>query len=165
MRLFLCLIPLALAACDNSPPADQEAEREAAVAEVQANQKPPPEDLTLDPIRYAEIEKYDLYGAGCSFTPEGEGLKTVALANPEMGYFIRRGELQTLAADMGSRELPYLARQKYDGREYSFTLAIEDGDEGTQSGYETTDYSGSLTVRDGADNVLYNERGLVQCGA
>ena len=164
MRWIIALAPLALAACGEQSAEEKEAERKAAVAEVEANQKPPPEQLTLDPIRYPEIEKYDLFGAGCSFTPDGQGLGTVVLANPDKGYFIRDGELQALAADMGSAELPYLARRKYDGLAYSFTLDLDDGS-GEQSGYETTDYRGRLAIRDGADNILYRAEGLVQCGA
>ncbi len=134
------------------------------MAEVEANQKPPPERLALDPIRYREIEKFGLYGAGCSFAPNGGGLGAVALAMADKGYFLREGELHTLAADMGSAELPYLARRKYDGLEFSFTLDLE-GAEGQQSGYETTDYRGELTIRDSSDNVVYNATGPVQCGA
>ena len=164
MRWFSILALIGLAACDSTTPAEQEAAREAAVAEVEANQEPPPEQLVLDPIRYAEIEKYEISGAGCAFAPDGGGLGAVALAMADEGYLIRKGELQTLAADKGSKELPYLARQKYDGREYSFTLDLDESS-GEQSGYETTDYRGTLTVRDGSDRVLYRASGLTQCGA
>ena len=49
----------------------------------------------------------------------------MALAMAETGHFLRDGEMQTLAADKGSAELPYLARSKYDGTAYSMTLEIE----------------------------------------
>ena len=164
MRWFPVLALIALTACDSTTPAEEEAARQADVAEVEANQEPPPEQLVLDPIRYPEIEKHNLYGAGCSFAPDGGGLGAVALAMAEEGYLIRKGELLTLAADKGSKELPYLARRKYDGREYSFTLDLDEAG-GEQSGYETTDYRGTLTVRDGSDRVLYRAEGLTQCGA
>tara|TARA_B100000678_G_scaffold69366_1_gene56871 strand:+ start:1012 stop:1506 length:495 start_codon:yes stop_codon:yes gene_type:complete len=164
LRWILALAPLALTACGDQSAEDKEAARKVAVAEVEANQKPPPEKLELDPIRYPEIEKYDLFGAGCSFTPDGNGIGTVALANPDKAYFIRNGELQALAADLGSRELPYLARQKYDGLAYSLTLELAD-ESGKPSGHETIDYRGRLAIRDGADNVLYRAEGMVQCGA
>lgn len=164
MRWTILVATLVLAGCGGSTPEEEEAARQAAVAEVEANQDPPLEKLTLDPIRYKEIEQHNLYGAGCSFTPDGAGLGTVALAMADKGYLIRKGELLVHAADMGSAELPYLARRKYDGREYSFTLDL-DQEEGTQSGYETTDYRGRLTVRDGTDKVVYRADGPVQCGA
>lgn len=164
MRWIALALPLALLACDEPSPTEEEAERQQAVAEVKANQKPPPEELVLDPIRYPEIEKYDLFGAGCSFVPDGGGLGAVAIGMADKGYMIRKGELMVFAADMGSAELPYLARRKYDGREFSFSLDLDEA-EGTQSGYETTDYRGTLTVRDGTNAVVYKANGLTQCGA
>ena len=164
MRWIAIALPLSLAACDNPTPAEEEAARQKAVAEVEANQAPPPEEFAPEPIRYPDIEKHDLFGAGCSFVPDGAGLGAVAIGMADKGYMIRKGELLVFAADMGSAELPYLARRKYDGREYSFTLDLDDTD-GQQSGYETTDYRGTLTVRDGEDSVLYQAQGLTQCGA
>ena len=161
MRWAISLIPLALAACSSEP---DEAERQAAVAEVEANQEAPPEELELQPILYPDIEKNDLYGAGCSFAPDGGGLGAVALALADEGYVKRGEEILRFAADKGSEELPYLARRKYDGSDYSFTLEL-DRDSGAPSGDETSDYSGSLTVKDGKDRVVYESTGIVQCGA
>ncbi|MXO48415.1 hypothetical protein GRI69_09115 [Erythrobacter vulgaris] len=164
MRWTVLALPFVLLACDEPSPAEEEAARQQAVAEVKANQKPPPEELVLDPIRYPEIEKHDLFGAGCSFVPDGGGLGAVAIGMADKGYMIRKGELMVFAADMGSAELPYLARRKYDGREFSFSLDLDEG-EGTQIGYETTDYRGTLTVTDGTNAVVYKSEGLTQCGA
>lgn len=164
MRWVIAISTLALAACGGPSPAEEEAAREQAVAEVIANQEPPAEQLALDPIRYPEIERYDLFGAGCSFAPDGGGLGAVAIAMADKGYIIRNGELHTLAADLGSAELPYLAHRKYDGREYSFVLDLDET-EGEQSGYEATDYRGTLTVSDGKDRAVYRADGIVQCGA
>lgn len=164
MRWIIAAAPFVLAACGEMTPAEEEAAREAAVAEVEANQEPPPELLKLDPIRFADIEKYNLYGAGCNFSPDGDASAPVALAQADAGYLIRRGELQKLASDKGSAEKPYMSYRKYDGLEYSFTLDFDEAN-GRQSGYETMDYDGTLTVRDGSDNVLYTAKGLVQCGA
>ena len=164
MRWMILTAPLVLAACGGPTPEEEEAARQAAVAEVEANQKPPPEQLDLDPIRYAEIEKYELYGMGCSFTPDGGGLGTVALAQDDKGYLIRNDELLIHAADLGSKELPYGARRKYDGRKFSFTLDLDEASR-QDSDIETSDYRGELTVRDGDDRVVYQAKGPVQCGA
>ncbi|MBX7526732.1 hypothetical protein [Qipengyuania vesicularis] len=163
MRWTLVFLTVAIAACGPTPE-EEETARKQAVAEVEANQEPPPEQLTLDPIRYREIEKHQLYGAGCSLVPDGGGLGAVVLALAEEGFLIRNGELLRFAADAGSAELPYLARQRYTGREYSFTLDLDE-DEGKQSGVETTDYRGRLTVRDSSERVVYQAEGLTQCGA
>ena len=165
MRWILGVAVLALAACNDEPtPQEKAAEDARAIAEVEANQEAPPEALSPSPIRYAEIEKYGLYGAGCSFAPEGGGLGAVALAMGDKGYMMRESELLIFAPDMGSDELPYLARRKYDGKDHSFTLDLDEGS-AKKTGMETTDYKGQLIVRDGKDRVVYQAKGLVQCGA
>ena len=161
MRLLAISALLVLGACSDGP---SEEERQADVAEVEANQQPPVEQFEPDPIRYREIEKYDLFGAGCSFAPDGGGLGAVALGLADEGYLKRNGEIVRLAADKGSDELPYLARRKYDGTDYSFTLDL-DRESGAPTGDETSDYSGTLTVRDGKDRVVYSSTGIAQCGA
>ena len=161
MRISIILLALTLVACSNEP---NEQERAAAVAEVEANRIPPPEELQLEPIRYREIEKNELYGTGCSFAPDGGGMSAVALAMAETGHFLRGDKLITLAADKGSPELPYLARRKYDGAAYSMTLDLDEA-EGEQSGEETSDYPATLTIRDASEQVVYRKSGIAQCGA
>ena len=161
MRVSIVLLALTLMACSNEP---NEEERAAAVAEVEANRVPPPEELQLEPIRYREIEKNELYGTGCSFAPDGGGMSAVALAMAETGHFLRGDKLITLAADKGSPELPYLARRKYDGAAYSMTLDLDEA-EGEQSGEETSDYPATLTIRDASEQVVYHKSGIAQCGA
>ena len=161
MRIAIPLALLALAACSAEP---SEEERQAAVAEVEANQTPAPEELALEPIDYPDIEQNDLYGAGCNFAPDSGGMGAVAIAMAEEGYLKRKGEILTFAADSGSRELPYLARSKYDGKAYSFSLDIDEASE-APTGIETSDYSGELTVEDQYGGVVYQATGIVQCGA
>ena len=161
MRVSIILLALTLVACSNEP---NEQERAAAVAEVEANRIPPPEELQLEPIRYREIEKNELYGTGCSFAPDGGGMSAVALAMAETGHFLRGDKLITLAADKGSPELPYLARRQYDGAAYSMTLDLDEA-EGEQSGEETSDYPATLTIRDASEQVVYRKSGIAQCGA
>ncbi|HAD16382.1 MAG TPA: hypothetical protein DCF81_05755 [Erythrobacter sp.] len=161
MRILIVLLALTLTACSNEP---NEEERAAAVVEVEANRIPPPEELQLEPIRYREIEKNELYGTGCSFAPDGAGMSAVALAMAETGHFLRGDKLITLAADKGSPELPYLARRKYDGAAYSMTLDLDEA-EGEQSGEETSDYPATLTIRDASEQVVYRKSGIAQCGA
>ncbi len=161
MRIAISLAVLALAACSGEP---SEEERRAAVAEVEANRTPAPETLVLETIGYPDIEANDLYGAGCNFAPDGGGMGAVAIAMAEEGYLKRKGEILTFAADSGSRELPYLARSRYDGKAYSFSLEVDDASE-APSGMETSDYSGELTVEDQYGGVVYQSTGIVQCGA
>lgn len=164
MRWVVLGLAIVAAGCDEPTPEEIAAENARAVAEVKANQKPPPEQIVPDKIGYREIEKFNLYGAGCNFAPDGGGMGAVAIAQGERGYMVYQGELMRFAADKGSPELPYQARRKYDGTKHSFTLDL-DQKSGEQSGMETTDYRGTLAVRDGSDNVVYEAKGIVQCGA
>ena len=156
---------LALAACaEEQSPEEKAASDARAVAEVKASQEPPPQALSPQPIHYPDIEKYGLYGAGCSFAPKGGGMGAVALAMADEGFMKRDGELLRFAADKGSPELPYLARRKYDGKVYSFTLDLDEAS-GERSGMETSDYGAALTVEDEKGRVVYRAVGLAQCGA
>ena len=164
MRLIALAFVLTLAACDEPSEAEQKAARDAAVAEVEANRHPPTEQLELDPIRYPEIEKHNLHGAGCSFTPTDGGLGTVALVQPDRGYMIRKGELLTFSPDAGSAEGPFGTRRKYDGLRYALEIVLHTGS-ATSGAYEVIDYRGTLTVRDERGDTVYNAPGLIQCGS
>ena len=164
MRTFVIGLALLATACNQQTPAEQEAERQAAVAEVEAHQTPPPEELTPDTISFAMIETNDLFGAGCAFFPEGGSANPVALMQSERGYMVRKGELLTFASDSGSRELPYAAHEKYSGRDYGMMVSIDET-AGKQTGSETIRYPGTLTVRDGYDNTVFAAKGAVECGA
>lgn len=161
MRYAVLVVVAVLAACSGEP---TEEERAAAIAEVEANQAPAPEQLELGPIRYREIEQYDLFGAGCSFAPQDGGLSAVALAMADAGYFLRDDDLVKLAADKGSAELPYLARREYDGTAYSMVLDLAESD-GERIGAEASEYPATLTIRDANEQVVYRKSGIAQCGA
>lgn len=166
MRIAILLLApsLGLAACNDEPSKEQQEIRDQAdVAAVEALQKAPPKPIDPDPIRYPDIEKNKLYGASCAFAPEGGGLGAIALAMADAGYMKIDGAIQRFAPDPGSKEQPLGTRAKYDGRSYSFTLALGAG-EGRQSGYETSDFSATLTVRNSGDEVVYQSEGIAQCG-
>lgn len=167
MRLpfALPLLVLLLVGCGaEQTPAEKAAADAKAVAEVEANQAPPPEPFGPEPIRYPDIERNQLYGAGCSFAPDGGGLGALAMATVDEGYMKRDGEILRFAADKGSARNPLGSWRKYDGRRFSFTLELAPG-AGKPSGMETTDFKADLTVRDGKQNVVYSAKGIAQCGA
>lgn len=154
-------ILLGLAAC---APEQTEEQRRADVAEVEAALVPPPEGFAPQPIRYPDIEQNDLYGAGCSFAPEGGGLGAIALAMADEGYMKRDGKIIRFAPDKGSKELPYLAHSQYDGREHAFALTLKQTS-GEAAGEETINYPARLTVTDSRERVVYQADGIAQCGA
>ena len=164
MRWIILVAALGIAGCDTKTAEEQAADDARDVAIVRANQEPPPEELEPQAILYPDIEEHDLFGAGCSFVPEGGGLGAIAIAMENEGYMKRGEAILKFAADLGSAELPYLARRKYDGLDYSFTLDLEDND-GEKSGMETVDYPARLAVKDGQDRVIYESDGMAQCGA
>jgi len=163
MRLLLVLSLMGLAACGPSPEEDA-AQRARDVAEVRANQAPPPEQLMPEPILYPDIEENNLFGAGCNFVPEGGGMGAIALAQAGEGYMKRNGAVLTFAADKGSAQQPLGSWRKYDGKEYGFILDL-DSEMGEQDGMETVNFPARLTVRDGRGDTVYESAGTAQCGS
>ena len=163
---WLLIAPLALlAACDDGPTAaEQQAQDERDVAAVEAAQTPPPLAINPQKILYSDIERANLFGAGCSFAPDGGGMGAIVLAKGEAGYMKLDGEIVRFAPDTGSVQLPLDAWSKYTGKENSFRLVLDEGD-GEQSGMETVAFGAELTVRDERDQVVYQKRGVAQCGS
>lgn len=160
----LILLPM-LAACGEQVTPEEQARRDAAdVAEVRANQVPPAIPAKLEPIRYPEIEKNEIYGIGCSFVPHGGGMGAVAIAMQDAAYVMPDSSVMRLAPDAGSDEGPFGTRTKYDGRKFSLQLETS-GKEGEQVGMETIEYDARLTLRDERDRVVYAKEGYAQCGS
>ena len=170
----LPILSLALlaASCGESPaPEGETAESPASTAEdpevaavKAANDAPPPlAEIELQGIGYPDIEQHDLYGVGCNFAPKNGGLAAVFLGQDDRGVIKLGGDIVTLAADKGSPTLPYSAHEHYVGTEYSADLTVSG--EGSPSGEEAVDYAGQLVIRDAHERTLYDEAGIVQCGA
>lgn len=165
MRRILLFGACLLAACGPEMSAEEKAAADAqAIAAVEANQQPPVMPVAPEKILYPDIEQHELYGTSCAFAPEGGGLGAIALAMEDAGYLKLDGEVLRLAADKGSGELPMLAREKYDGKAYSFRLEL-DQSAGTQEGIETINYPARLTILDAADRVAFSASGIAQCGS
>ncbi len=172
MRKAVLFLPLLLMACSEPEltPEQQEAAEERAIAAVEAAQTIPPEPVTPEPILFADIERYDLFGAGCSFMPGGrpaeapDGAGVLALTSKGGAYIKIESELHRLAPDVGSPELPLGTRGKYDGREFALILDIA-AEEGAPSGMETIDFPARLVLRNARDQTVYAETGIAQCGS
>lgn len=160
MRLSAVIV-LALAVAGCSEPAE---EPDIDIEQMNKDARGPAVPVELQVIGYPDIEKHELYGASCAFTPEGGGVGAFALVMQEGGYLKIKGEIERFAPDAGSAEQPYGTRSKHSGLERSFELAIEQ-DSPRQSGYETVNYPAQLTVRDSSDREVYRAKGLAQCGS
>ena len=172
MRFLLVLSLLALAGCGEEVSPEERARRDAeAIAAVRATQVTPAVPVSLQPIGFFDIEGQGAIGLGCSFVADddrvggetGEG-EALAIAMGDAAFVKRSGEVLRLAPDPGSPENPLGTRAKYDGREFSLKLDLQDG-EGEQIGMETMGYDARLTLTDGRDRVVYRAEGIAECGA
>ncbi|MBB3991199.1 hypothetical protein [Croceicoccus naphthovorans] len=151
-----------LAGCeDGSDPAKDAAD----VAEIEAMHDMPPADmLKPERISYTDIEKNNLFGAGCGFAPE-DSTAILFLAQEKHGFVKLDKRIVTLSPDVGSTELPMKAYGKYDGKEFAAELTIDQAADGEQSGIETTQYPGKLVLHDTKGRTVFERTGTVGCGA
>jgi len=157
-------LPFLLAGCgDSLTPEEQRAADERDIAAVEASQDPPVVPVEPQPIRYPDIEKHEIYGASCAFSPDGGGLGAIAISMAGAGFMKIDGNVLRFAPDAGSDEQQLGTRVKYDGRSYSYSLRIDDG-QSVRSGYETTNYKAQLILRDSTDREVYKASGTAQCG-
>lgn len=166
MRVAMIVSAALLAAsCGEDEPsaAEQARKDQADIAAVEAAQVPPPTPVTPGTIGMPDIEKYDLYGAGCTFAP-GDGLAAVALLQPKRGYMKIDNRIVTFAPDAGSGDLPLGAKGKYTAGAWSFVLDLA-SEEGKQTGSETINYPARLVLRNDHDQVVFEADGTAQCGS
>ena len=156
------LLVLALAGCADEPTAaEKKAADDRAIAQVEAaqKQKPPPQMLEPQPILFGDIQRYNMFGAGCAFAPEGS-MGAVLLTREKVAYVKLADRMVRFASDPGSAKLPLGTVSRYIGKEFAASLTRTDGEEG-----EAVRFSGHLTITDPFDQVVYDADGLIQCGA
>ena len=161
----IVLAALLATSCGKEEPSPSEKARmdEADIAAVEAAQVPPPTPVEPDPIGMPDIEKYDMYGAGCNFAP-GKGIAAIALLQEQRAFMKLDGGIVVFAPDAGSGDLPLGAKGKYTAKAWSFVLDLA-SEEGKQSGYETIDYPARLVLRNDHDQIVYQSDGTAQCGS
>ena len=156
------VLALALAACADEPTAaEKKAADDRASAQVEAvqTQKPPPQMLEPQPILFGDIQRYNLFGAGCAFAPAGS-MGAVLLTREKVAYVKLADRMVRFASDPGSAKLPLGTVSRYIGKEFAASLTRTDDEEG-----EAARFSGHLTITDPFDQVVYDADGLIQCGA
>lgn len=163
--VWIVALGLGLSACggEDISPAEKQRMDDADVAAVKASQVPPPTPVSPDKILYPDIEKYELFGAGCNFAPEGS-MAAIALAQPGKGFMKIDGDLEAFVADAGSGDLPLGAKGKYTAGAWSFTLDLA-SEEGTQAGTETINFPARFELKNERDQVVYQANGIAQCGS
>ena len=164
LPLILCGALLATACAQEEPSAAEKARQdEADIAAVNAAQVPPPSPVEPERIGMPEIEKYDMFGAGCSFAP-GTSIGAIALLQEKRAFMKLEGKIVPFAPDAGSGELPLGVRSKYTAGSWSFVLDLA-SEEGTQSGIETINYPARFVLRNARDQIVYQANGIAQCGS
>jgi len=163
MRRIWAIGILLLASCDNGPTPEEQAAadaRDVALVEAANEVMPPLKEVTPDPILAGDIERFDLFGEACNYAP-GTSLGTRVVARPSDAFLKIEGSVVRLAADAGSRELPMNTRTLYSGKEYALRLTLSGEGEAAADG--STNYEGSVTLRDEYGRVIYEGTGLAQC--
>ncbi len=153
---------LLLAACTpEKSAAEKRAEEDRAIAQVNSAQqvKPPPTPITPQPILFADIQRHDLFGAGCAFAP-GNSMGAVLLTRAKIAYLLIDGHPVGFASDPGSTKLPLDTVSRYVGKEMALSLT-----RAADVAPDATRWPGHLVVTDPFDQVVYEADGQVQCSA
>ena len=156
------LLGLALAACSDDPTAaEKKAADDRAVAQVEAVQKqrPPPRMLAPEPILFGDIQRFNLFGAGCAFAPGGS-MGAVLLTREKVAYLKLQDRMVRFASDPGSAKLPLGTVSRYVGKEFAASLTRAVGEDEAAARF-----AGHLTITNSFDQVVYDADGLIQCGA
>jgi hypothetical protein len=163
--LWIVGLALLATACgkDKPSPAEQARQDAADVAAVNAAQVPPATPVTPETVGAPDIEKYDMYGVGCSFAA-GTSMAPVVLAQPKRAYMKIDGDIVPFAPDAGSADLPLGTKAKYTASAWSFIFDIA-SEEGKQSGTETINYPARLILRNDHDQIVFQSDGTAQCGS
>ena len=165
MRISVSAVFLLLAACGSETTPEEQARLDAeAVEQVRASQTPPVIAIVPEPIGNPDIDRFEMFGLGCSFAPGAEAAGPVAITLLGEAFMKVDGEVERFAPDAGSPETAYGTRRKYDGKRFSFQLELDPG-EGEQIGMETIQHDARLVARDSRDRVIYQADGTARCGA
>lgn len=159
IAVALCALILVAGCGEKKSAAEKRAADDRAIAQVNAAQevKPPPKPIEPQPILFGDIQKYDLFGAGCAFAP-GDSMGAVLLTRDKVAYLLLDGRPVRFASDPGSTKLPLGTFSRYVGKELALSL--------TRSGdvaADATRWAGHLVVTDPLDQVVYQTDGQVQC--
>lgn len=149
-----------LAGCGDAPADPRDAAED--VAEIEAiHDTPPIQPVEPERISTTDMDKNNLFGGGCGFSPEG-GMAVVFLAQPNHGFIKIDNRIAALAPDKGSARLPMDAYAQYDGREFSITLAQKRQANGAE-GRTAMQFPGSMVIRDLKERIVYRTEGTLGC--
>lgn len=153
---------LLIAACSAGAP--EEAVSDAsAIAMVEELSEPSVVPIAPQPITFEDIEKNDLFGAGCAFVAPG-ATEPILLTQNEKGWFKLEGRIVELSSDRSSDPMPFATWSKYVGLDNWLTLSRDNAQE-QQTGDEVASAPGELVIHDANEHVVFRSVGEVECGA
>jgi hypothetical protein len=157
-------LALLAAGCGKEPTLEERARSDAAdVASVEAAQDahPPVQPIMPEPITFKDVQRHNLSGAGCSFTPHGAAQgRPILVTLQQRAVFKLDGSPFVLAANPGSSELPFGAHAEYAGRAHGLRLAKDTADPSDKPGR----WQGSVTFTDQFERPVFTAHGTFDCG-
>lgn len=153
------------AGCAEEPvsPAQQQAEDERAIAEVEAAQTPPPDVVSPERITAEERARFKLSEGGCSFAVNNPELGAQAILQMNVGYMKFNGGMERFAPDAGSGGGPAGTSTRYDGGSHGLIVRF-DSAAAEKAGGEMVSVPAQITLQDGRDRTVYVAEGTALCG-
>ena len=154
-----------LAACAEEPqsPAQQQADDERAIAEVEAAQTPPPDVVAPQRITAVERERFGLSSGGCSFAVNNPELGAQAILQMNVGYMKFDGAMERFAPDAGSGDGPAGTTTRYDGGSHGLIIRF-DTEATEKAGGDMVTMPAQITLQDGRKRTVYVAEGTALCG-
>ena len=137
---------------------------DAKIAEVEAAQIVPAEELAPQPIGPDLVAEQGSGGEGCSFVPADGGTGPILVTRPDVAYMRLDGRMVRFAADKGSTRLPLDGWSKYVGKSQSLQLTFDNSGEGRGAAQAARSGDALLNVKDRHERTVYEAAGTVECG-
>ena len=154
-----------LAGCGEEPKssAQQQADDERAIAEVEAAQTPPPDVVAPQRITAEERERFGLSQGGCSFAVNNPELGAQAILQMNVGYMKFDNVMERFAPDSGSGDGPAGTTTRYDGGSHGLLVRFDTA--ATQKvGGDMVSLPAQITLQDGRKRIVYVAEGTALCG-
>lgn len=143
--------------------AQQQADDERAIAEVEAAQTPPPDVVAPERITEEERERYALSEGGCSFAVNNPELGAQAILLMNVGYMKFDGAMERFAPDAGSGDGPAGTSTRYDGGSHGLLVRF-DAAATEKAGGDMVTMPAQITLQDGRKRTVYVAEGTALCG-
>ncbi len=154
-----------LAGCGETAksPAQQDADDEKAIAEVEAAQTPPPDVVTPERITDDERARYKLSDGGCSFAVSNPELGAQAIMQMNVGYMKFEGAMERFAPDPGASDGPAGTSTKYDGGRHGLMVRFDTAKTVNAAG-DAVGVPTRISLQDGRGRTVYVAEGTSLCG-